>query len=57
MKKEIDIPEELGEIIIKFIDSHSNFNNLNEFAKAAFESFLQNDEFLQSKITALDKTK
>ncbi|NVM02664.1 MAG: hypothetical protein HWN67_10030 [Candidatus Helarchaeota archaeon] len=54
MKREIDIPEDLDTIVTKFINSHSKFNNLNEFATAAFEFFLKNDEFLQSKIATLE---
>ncbi|MFX0134392.1 MAG: hypothetical protein ACFFDN_12200 [Candidatus Hodarchaeota archaeon] len=55
MKKEIDIPEDLDIIITKFINSHSKFNNLDEFAAAAFKYFLRKEEFLQSKIAVLDK--
>jgi len=57
LKKEIDIPEDLDIIITKFINLHSKYNNLNEFALAAFEYFLKNEEFLRSKIIALDKIK
>ena len=54
MKREINIPEFLDKIINSYIHSHSKFNNLSEFAIAAFDYFLKNEEFLQSKITALD---
>jgi len=56
-QKEIDIPDDLEIIITKFINLHPKYNNLNEFALAAFEYFLKNEEFLQSKIPALDKIK
>ena len=55
MRKEIEIPEVLDKIITKFINSHSKFNNLSEFATAAFKYFLKNEEFLVSNLDSFDK--
>ncbi|MHA1377850.1 MAG: hypothetical protein ACTSRG_05670 [Candidatus Helarchaeota archaeon] len=55
MKREVDIPEDLDNVVEAFIKSQTRFNNISEFAVAAFEYFLKNQEFLQSNISVLDK--
>ncbi|MHA1386608.1 MAG: hypothetical protein ACTSR3_22880 [Candidatus Helarchaeota archaeon] len=56
MKREIEISEVLDEVIKSYITSHSKFNNLSEFAAAAFRYYIENEEILRTNILILDKS-